>query len=72
MYRFRERFKDMVKMGKERKLRMDDLSELTGISYIFLIQILNRKQDCSYPYYFTITKWLNPHTRVDQYFEKIK
>ena len=39
MYRFRERFKDMVKMGKERKLRMDDLSELTGISYIFLIQI---------------------------------
>ena len=72
MYRFRERFKDMVKMGKERKVRMDDLSELTGISYIFLIQILNRKQDCSYPYAFTITKCLNPHARVEQYFEKIK
>lgn len=72
MYRFREKFKDMVKAGTERKIKMKDLSEITGISYIFLLQIVNRKQDCSYPYAFTITKCLNSSARVDQYFEKIK
>lgn len=72
MYRFREKFKDMVKEGKQEKIKLKDFAEISGISYIYLLQIVNRTQDCSYPYAFTITKYLNPHARVEQYFEKIK
>ena len=63
MYRIR---KDVSIM----KINKTVVSEIIGISRVYLTNILNGKQNCSKVIAYCITKFINPELEIDDIFNR--
>ena len=63
MYRIKEEFTIST-------INKTVVSEIIGISRVYLTNILNRKQSCSKVVAYCITKFINPEWEIEDIFDK--